>query len=264
MSSQGPAKDAAPGYQPPQEPLLSQQPQQVAYPPQQQAPPQQYQQGGYQQQEPPQQYQQGGYQQQPPPQQQYQQGGYNQAAPQQPMQNGYQQNTYQQQGGYNRAAPQQPMQNGYQQQPYGMPPQGVPGNSDPLMDVDLQHARFIMSNGICECGPDAATSVLVFLASCFFGCTCLLTGYNYAGVGGNFLLGCCCWPCVCGISRRDTFVAAGAADQDPGLAIDCLVHACITSVCAITQEYAAVQHIKKAAMRGVVVRQQAMANSPTM
>jgi hypothetical protein len=47
-------------------------------------------------------------------------------------------------------------------------------------------------------------------------------------------------------------------------AIDCLVHACITSVCAITQEYAAVQHIKKAAMRGVVVRQQAMANSPTM
>lgn len=178
----------------------------------------------------------------------YQQQGY----PEQQQQQGY---APPQQQGY---APQQqgyaPQQQGYapQQQAYA-PQYNQQQGGDPRNDPDLQKARDIMVNGLFSCFDDVVPFILV----CFV--PCLISGYNYQESGaGSFLVGCCCWCCVCGSARSHVYAAAGAADADPGCAINCLIHLFITTWCAIPQEYRAVQHIRAARLRGVVASGQAL------
>lgn len=72
-------------------------------------------------------------------------------------------------------------------------------------------------------------------------------GVMYATTGqGRFLVGCCCSPLICGCNRVHVKKMVGIDDN--GVCGECCLHF-FCHPCAITQEYRAVMHFRRAHAR---------------
>lgn len=103
---------------------------------------------------------------------------------------------------------------------------------------EYKEATRIMHEGFFECVEEPVACVI---STCL---PCIMAGMIYDNSGqGNFFIGCCCAPLLCGLSRSHTQQLVGA--YDPGCFYNCAVRYCC-GCCSLTQEYRAIENWSRA------------------
>eukprot|EP00461_Guttulinopsis_vulgaris_P002539 UN02540 len=155
-----------------------------------------------------------------------------------------------QQGGY--YPPQQPGVSPVAPPGYGQPQQpGYQSNTtihyhaaSNTVSEPVMRARMIMTNGLCGCFDDLECCLAAW---CIGPC---LSGMNYSDAGaGHFLIGCCCYPLICGCSR--SAIQRWVGVNDDGCVVNCCYHYWC-SMCSLSQEGRAVKAMKVAIAQGAI------------